>query len=259
MKKKFLVSVFVLVCLQNIFSDFYKVNVTASYYAEAFHGKKTSNGETFNMYALTCAHKSLPFNTVCRVTNLRNGKSVQVRVNDRGPFVASREMDLSRAAAVQLDMIKTGTAKVNIQIISLGSNTKMSRQTAVKACKKAGISYPGSWSNSIKTASSPSVSSVAKTEAKTGKTVSSSKANEKVSADTLWDIQVGAFSSRTNANEMAQKLLKQGFSDVVFQTAENSSVVRVVIRKIKNGDLESVEKKLRENGWSGFVVKKRSL
>ena len=77
----------------------YKNDVTASYYAEKFHGKRTSNGEIFNMNDLTCAHKSLPFNTILKVTNLSNGKSVQVRVNDRGPFVAGREIDLSKAAA----------------------------------------------------------------------------------------------------------------------------------------------------------------
>ena len=82
-----------------IFASVYKNNVTASYYAEDFHGKKTSNGEYFNMNDLTCAHKSLPFNTILKVTNLANGKSVNVRVNDRGPFVVSREIDLSKAVS----------------------------------------------------------------------------------------------------------------------------------------------------------------
>ena len=120
-----------------LFASLYKTGVTASYYAEDFHGKKTSNGEKFNMNALTCAHKSLPFNTILKVTNLANGKSVEVRVNDLGPFVASREIDLSKAAAVKLGMIGTGTAKVKLEIVKLPAHSKQSKITAEKA-----IAYP---------------------------------------------------------------------------------------------------------------------
>ena len=116
-------------------AEVYKTGVTASYYAEDFHGKRTSNGERFNMNDYTCAHKSLPFGTVLRVTNLSNGKTCDVRVNDRGPFVATREIDLSKAAAVKLDMIGSGTAKVQLEIIKRGANTKLSQQTAASASK----------------------------------------------------------------------------------------------------------------------------
>ena len=108
----------------------YKSGVTASYYAEKFHGRKTSNGEVFNMYGYTAAHKTLPFNTMLKVTNLANGKSVIVRVNDRGPFVAGREIDLSKSAAVKLDMIKSGTAKVRIDILASGEGTAAERDKA---------------------------------------------------------------------------------------------------------------------------------
>ena len=96
-----------------------KSNAVASFYAEQYHGKKTSNGEIFNMNDLTAAHKTLPFGTVLKVTNLANGKSVQVRVNDRGPFVAGREIDLSKEAARRLDMISSGTANVKIVVLQL--------------------------------------------------------------------------------------------------------------------------------------------
>ena len=89
---------------------------TASYYAEAFHGKKTSSGEPFNMNGLTCAHRWLPYNTKLRVTNLANGKSVIVRVNDRGPFKHTRLIDLSKGAAKELDMIRAGTCRVAIEV-----------------------------------------------------------------------------------------------------------------------------------------------
>lgn len=89
----------------------------ASYYADKFHGRKTANGEIFNMHDLTAAHKTLPFNTVVKVTNLKNNKSVKVRINDRGPFVKNRVIDLSLAAAKELDMLGTGTAEVRIDIL----------------------------------------------------------------------------------------------------------------------------------------------
>lgn len=90
---------------------------TASWYGPNFHGKKTSNGETYNMYALTAAHKTLPMNTMVKVTSLKNGKTTTVRINDRGPFVAGRVIDLSKAAATEIAMIADGTAPVKLEII----------------------------------------------------------------------------------------------------------------------------------------------
>jgi len=89
----------------------------ASWYGPNFHGKLTSNGETYNMWAKTAAHKTLPMNTIVKVTNKNNGKSTIVRINDRGPFVASRIIDLSKKAANEIDMIKTGTAPVELEIL----------------------------------------------------------------------------------------------------------------------------------------------
>ncbi|MDP1678060.1 MAG: septal ring lytic transglycosylase RlpA family protein [Bacteroidota bacterium] len=93
----------------------------ASYYAHDFHGKKTANGEIFDMHQLTAAHRSFPFNTKVRVTNLDNGKTCVVRVNDRGPFKLERIMDLSLGAAEVLDMMKTGTASVQLEVVEWGS------------------------------------------------------------------------------------------------------------------------------------------
>ena len=87
----------------------------ASYYGEAFNGRPTSSGEIFNMNAYTAAHKTLPFGTFLEVTNLENGKKVVVRVNDRGPFVPNREIDLSKAAAKSLGMISRGITRVSIK------------------------------------------------------------------------------------------------------------------------------------------------
>ncbi|MBN2134409.1 MAG: septal ring lytic transglycosylase RlpA family protein [Acidobacteria bacterium] len=89
----------------------------ASWYGDEFHGRQTANGETYNMYAYTAAHRTLPFNTMLLVVNQDNGKEVKVRVNDRGPFIKGRILDLSYAAAKALDMIVSGTATVKIYIL----------------------------------------------------------------------------------------------------------------------------------------------
>lgn len=90
---------------------------TSSYYGKKFHGRKTASGETFNMYDFTAAHKTLPFGTILEVENLANNKKVVVRINDRGPFVGDRILDLSYAAALEIDMIRTGTAKIRAKIL----------------------------------------------------------------------------------------------------------------------------------------------
>jgi len=92
---------------------------TASWYGEKFHGHKTSNGEIFNMYAMSAAHKSLRIPSYARVTNLDNGRSVVVRVNDRGPFHGDRLIDLSYAAARKLDFLGSGTAHVEVATINV--------------------------------------------------------------------------------------------------------------------------------------------
>lgn len=92
----------------------------ASWYGADFHGKQTANGEVYDMNARTAAHRSLPFNTKVRVTNLINNRSVEVRINDRGPYIKDRVIDLSRAAAESIDMIGIGTAPVIVEVIAEG-------------------------------------------------------------------------------------------------------------------------------------------
>jgi len=91
----------------------------ASWYGRQFHGKKTASGERFNKRSFTAAHKLLPFGTIVRVTNLRNGKDVYVRINDRGPFVSGRIVDISRAAAEAIGFRKKGVARVRVEVVSL--------------------------------------------------------------------------------------------------------------------------------------------
>lgn len=91
--------------------------MVASYYYGKFHGRKTASGERFNQYDMTCAHKSLPFQTILQVTNPKNGKTVIVRVNDRGPFIRGRDVDLSYAAAKELGMLQAGVIPVDVVIL----------------------------------------------------------------------------------------------------------------------------------------------
>ena len=89
----------------------------ASWYGKRFHGRKTANGERFNMYKKTAAHKKLRFGTILLVTNLKNGKSVKVRVNDRGPYARGRVLDLSYAAAKRLGFIQSGHTRVRVKVL----------------------------------------------------------------------------------------------------------------------------------------------
>jgi rare lipoprotein A len=89
----------------------------ASWYGDKYHGRRTSNGEIYNQYKLTAAHRTLAFNTLVKVTNLKNGKSVIVRINDRGPFVRGRIIDLSYAAAKEIGMLDDGVQKVELKIL----------------------------------------------------------------------------------------------------------------------------------------------
>ncbi len=102
----------------------------ASWYGPGFHGKATASGETYNQYAMTAAHKILPLGTTVRVTHLDSGKSALVRINDRGPFVDNRVIDLSRAAATRLDMMGKGTARVRVQ--SVGEVPKSTASGSLK-------------------------------------------------------------------------------------------------------------------------------
>ena len=99
----------------------YRERGVASWYGKDFHGGPTSNGEKYDMYAMTAAHKTLPLPTYVEVVNLKNGKSVRVRVNDRGPFVANRLIDLSYSAASKLEMVREGTTLVEVRSLDAAS------------------------------------------------------------------------------------------------------------------------------------------
>jgi rare lipoprotein A len=108
-------------------ADGYLERGVASWYGPTFHGGNTSSGEPYNMYGMTAAHKTLPLPCYARVTNLRNGRSVVVRINDRGPFVANRLIDLSYTAAAKLDMLREGTTLVEVRTLTPGVPDELGR------------------------------------------------------------------------------------------------------------------------------------
>ena len=195
----------------------YKNSAVASYYADKYHGRKTSNGETFNMYDMTAAHKTLPFNTKVKVTNLSNGKSVVVRINDRGPFVKGREIDLSKGAAVKIGMIKSGTAKVSLEIIG-GPDGAASGLQGQKAGAFA-------------------------------KNAASSDCDR-------WNIQLGAYSSKKNASIFAADAQAAGIKNLAYQTTK-SGVIRVIIKDLPTEKVQPVLNALEKKGFKDYLVRAR--
>jgi len=110
--------------------DGYVERGVASWYGPTFHGERTSSGESYDMYGMTAAHKTLPLPTYARVTNLKNGRSIIVRINDRGPFVANRLIDLSYTAALKLDMTREGTTLVEVRALTPNQPDVIARSQA---------------------------------------------------------------------------------------------------------------------------------
>lgn len=190
-------------------ADGFRERGVASWYGPDFHGKPTSGGEIYDMHARTAAHKTLPIPTWLEVTNLENGRQVIVRVNDRGPFVGDRVIDLSYQAAKDLDMIGAGTARV--QLRALG--------TPVGGSGDPAPSPP------VQAARSP-------TPRSSGFALISTANAEPVAAGGRADeiyVQVGAFSDRDNALGLVTKLKRSGFENTFVLGGGADSLYRVRI------------------------------
>jgi len=167
----------------------------ASWYGTKFHGHHTSNGERYDMFAMTAAHKNLPLPTYLQVTNLRNGRQVIVRVNDRGPFHGNRLIDLSYAAAYKLGILGKGTGLVEIR--------------AINPRKPAPV--------------------------KIARTAPPPKPNENIGMY----LQVGAFSSRFNAEKVRQRLQKADITNIVISEAATE---KKTVHRVRIGPIKTVEK-----------------
>ena len=182
----------------------------ASWYGPNFHNKKTSNGEIYNMNLHTAAHKTLPMNTIVKVYSLDSGRTTIVRINDRGPFVEGRIIDLSAAAARDIDMIKTGTARVNIEVIGFGgivSDDAASNSTIIKDMVN---------------------SSEFRDEFKTG-------VSEKVITGGIFSVQIGAFRKQSGAQTYQESHQFDNYRTIIKEGEfEGAPIYRVFISGFKS-------------------------
>ncbi len=174
---------------------------TASWYGLDFHGKRTASGEVYNMYDYTAAHKTLPFGTYVRVQNLDNGRSVVVRINDRGPFVKDRIIDLSYAAAKAIGMVGPGTARVRITVVS--PHPRVLAPVGVYYVQVGSFLDPGK-AYSLQRSLLAHFSSVTVTRAL-------------VNGVTYYRVRVGPFFSKKAAQERLAWLRRRGYSGVVVK------------------------------------------
>lgn len=206
----------------------------ASWYGPDFHAKKTSNGEIYNMYAMTAAHKTLPMNTVVRVDNLDNGRSTIVRINDRGPFVAGRIIDLSNKAAHEIDMVRKGTARVKVTV--LGYNGLIDDKNAPNVnsieqkpeVEKIEVVEDDVIATNINT-------NIGMVSAPITTSKSSSNQSSKSSSGGKFSIQVGAFSLQAGASKTVDEY-KAKFPSKKIEYVENGGIYRVYIRGFSSYD-----------------------
>ena len=198
----------------------------ASWYGKKFHGHLTSNGETYDMYAMSAAHKNLPLPTYARITNLENGKIVIVRVNDRGPFHGDRVIDLSYAAASKLGYRKKGVAKVLIEAIDASSWSAAGEQD-LRRQRKSGVQQ---------VASQPVVQPVVQPVAQTtssAKPISNSMITKQAARLPGFYVQVAALSKVDSAVGLGDKLQTQlQRLDVLVEQGHSGDIYRVIIGPI---------------------------
>ena len=206
----------------------------ASWYGPDFHAKKTSNGEIYNMYAMTAAHKTLPMNTVVRVDNLDNGRSTIVRINDRGPFVAGRIIDLSNKAAHEIDMVRKGTARVKVTVLGYNGLIDDKNAPSVNSIEqkpeveKIEVVEDDVVATNINT-------NIGMVSAPITTSKSSSKDSSKSSSGGKFSIQVGAFSLQAGALKTVDEY-KAKFPSKKIEYVENGGIYRVYIRGFSSYD-----------------------
>lgn len=189
----------------------------ASWYGSRFHGRLTANGEVYDMNKLTAANKTLPFGTVVKVTNLENGRTVDVTINDRGPFVAGRIIDLSRAAAEAIGLMSMGVAKVRLHIVKMGNGARVRPQLAGQSAGGSGSASGASAASKL-----PVI------------------------------VQLGAFHDLGNAVRLKDFLDKNGF-DPLYE--KSGDVTRVVLVSVPQTELASVRARLSKIGIDSVLVR----
>jgi rare lipoprotein A len=235
----------------------FKQRGLASWYGQKFHGHLTSNGETYDMYAMTAAHKSLPLPTYARITNLANNKTVIVRVNDRGPFHGDRVIDLSYAAASKLDYRKTGVAEVLVEAIDARQWSLALEQSIRKQRKTSRFKSPAITSAT----NSDSNSVTSKIVSSSVKAVTQSKAPMKVPLENEirqqhkrvagYYVQVAAMSKIGGALVLRNTLVQEFRRSNIFveQASDRADLFRALVGPIT--DVKSVRVLMQELASSG--------
>lgn len=207
----------------------------ASWYGREFHGKATASGERFDMNLLTAAHKTLPFGTIVEVTNLENGKTVKLKVNDRGPYRGNRIIDLSYNAARELDMIKKGEVKVGIRVIKMGDNSAAEdsgRKKNEYVEPVADEEYPYQEEKNTRRDSSY---------------------DDYSGGDDAMKLQAGAFYSRKNAQ--SQKEIIEGLTDRPVKIIQDGEFFKIRIEGIKSRkELDHIKSMLNSENIQSFTV-----
>lgn len=229
----------------------------ASWYGPDFHSKKTSNGEVYNMYDMTAAHKTLPMNTVVKVDNLDNGKSTIVRINDRGPFVSGRIIDLSNKAAHSINMVGNGTARVKVTVLGYNGeleNSKAPLVDVIEAPKEEKIepfeAIEIKEDNIVVTTPTNSQFGAKVVNNTTSKPVIKNKPiNSSVSSKIA--IQVGAFSKVEGANKVKSDYQNKYPSKMVEYVNQNG-LYKVLIKGFLN-EQEALSFRA-ENGLGSAVI-----
>jgi len=203
----------------------YRERGVASWYGPGFHNVRTSIGEPYDMYGMTAAHKTLPLPAYVRVTNLQNGRSVVVRVNDRGPFVGNRIIDLSYSAAAKLDMLRNGTAMVEVRTIDpsapppvITASATPAPATAPPAATALTIVAPAAAApaSSAPAGSAPAAAPAATAPGTATPTAGSGVTSPAAAATALF-VQAGAFSDPANAERLAEKLRGGNYGKVIVR------------------------------------------
>lgn len=235
----------------------------ASWYGNEFHGKATANGETFDMNAVTAAHRTLPLPSIVEVTNLENGRTIQVKVNDRGPFARGRIIDLSRRSAQMLGIEQQGTAKVRVRILAEPSrqlalqltgpdNTGLVETNGVRGAPRATVAtadLPGT--PPAPRPSSPTGSSVLGNQsAPTVVTPSTNTVKVVQTKPTSIYVQAGAFSEFNNANRVRSTLSGLGPTNISQANTGQQMVFRVRLGPIKT--VAEADKLLAQVAASGY-------
>jgi rare lipoprotein A len=228
----------------------------ASWYGHPYHGRRTSNGEIYDMDLLTAAHLSLPFDTWVRVTNLENGRWVDVRINDRGPFVKNRIIDLSRAGAQSIRMIGPGTTRVQIEVVGMpGEPYPPVRDGGVLA--KAAAMTPVSYSPNVSTAAS-SVSTAGPaldTAPATGS--GSGYGGPQCPGGPFYAVQVGSFRDIDNAERMRGKMNElYGVARMVEVQTDSGALFRVVVGQLADGTAaRRLRDRIGRDRFDGYVLR----